>query len=53
MNFWENYIEQLTQLERLGASVFCIGNSTLGRPIFCVRVGNGKKKIIADRKSVV
>ncbi len=48
MNFWENYIEQLTQLERLGASVFCIGNSTLGRPIFCVRVGNGKKKIIAQ-----
>ncbi len=46
MNFWENYIKILKELESQGANIFCIGKSALRRPIFCVKIGNGSKKIL-------
>jgi len=48
MSFWENYIFQLKELEKRGMSIFCIGKSVLGRPIFCIKIGDGKKKIIVQ-----
>lgn len=48
MSFWENYILKLKEVETLGASVFVVGKSVLKRPIFCVKVGSGKKKILVQ-----
>ena len=48
MSYFENYLKELKQLEKNGATIFCIGYSFLGRPIFCVRVGNGEKKILVQ-----
>ncbi len=45
MSYFENYVKKLKELEKCGATVFCIGYSHLGRPIFCVKIGNGNKKI--------
>ncbi len=48
MSFWENFILQLKELEKSGMSIFCIGNSVLGRPIFCIKVGEGQRKILVQ-----
>lgn len=48
MSFWNEYILKLKELEKLGASIFCIGKSVLNRPIFCVKIGDGKKKILVQ-----
>lgn len=48
MSFWESFILQLKALEKIGMSIFCIGSSVLGRPVFCIKIGDGKKKIIAQ-----
>lgn len=46
MSFFKNYLNELKQLQKLGATIFCIGYSFLGRPIFCVNINGGKKKLL-------
>lgn len=48
MNYYCHFLFKLKELEHLGAKVFCIGRSTLGRPIFCVRIGSGEKKLVVQ-----
>lgn len=46
MNFWKNFLNNLKKLEKMGAKIFCIGKSVLQRPIFCIKIGKGKKRIL-------
>lgn len=48
MNFWKNFLFELKNLEKMGAKVFCVGKSVLKRPIFCVQIGNGEKRILVQ-----
>ncbi|MBR1925474.1 MAG: hypothetical protein IJ837_01300 [Clostridia bacterium] len=48
MSFWKSYLDELKKLEKIGAIIYCIGYSELKRPIFCVQVGNGGKKLLVQ-----
>ena len=48
MSFWKSYLDELKKLEKSGAIIYCIGYSELKRPIFCVQVGNGGKKLLVQ-----
>ena len=48
MSFWSEYIKDLKSLQKGGAKVYSIGESVLGRPIFCVQIGEGAKKLLAQ-----
>ena len=46
MSFWKYYLDELKKLEKIGAKIYSIGYSELNRPILCVQVGNGEKKLL-------
>ena len=48
MSFWNEYIENLKRLQKGGGKIFSIGESVLGRPIFCVQIGKGAKKLLVQ-----
>ncbi len=48
MSFWNEYIEDLKRLQKGGGKIFSIGESVLGRPIFCVQIGKGAKKLLVQ-----
>ena len=45
MSYYCEYVKKLKNLQMRGAKVFCIGFSKLFRPIFCVKIGKGTKKL--------
>ena len=48
MSFWKYYLDELKKLEKKGAKIYSIGYSELNRPILCVQVGNGEKKLLIN-----
>ena len=48
MLFFEKIEQNIKELENLGAKVFSIGKSVLSRDIWCLKIGSGKIKIIAQ-----
>lgn len=45
MSYFLHYIQEIKNLEKQGATIFCIGSSVLNRPIVCIKIGDGKKKL--------